>query len=68
MTLLEWINEGNLYVKTRVTFTVGPAHSPQNYYLPAQAWPGTASFRPAPGPQNIIDSVLPRIEKGHGAA
>ena len=51
----------NHYVKRRVTFTVGPgklgpgpARSPQNYYLPARAWPGPASFRPAPCPARNI--------------
>ena len=32
----------------------GPARSPQNYYLPARARPGPASFRPAPGPARKI--------------
>ena len=62
MTLLQWIIEGNInhYVKTRVNFTVdprpaqSPARRPQNYYLPARARPGPASFRPVPGPARII--------------
>ena len=48
MTSLQWIIEGifNHYVKTRVTFTVGP------YYLRACKF----QARTRPGPQNIIES------------